>query len=387
VEGAPGALPRVLLVDDEAAVVDFYATALGADRFAVSTAFDGAEAAALMRTHAFDVIVSDVAMPGMDGLALLRKVRETDLDVPVILVTGGPTLDAATEAMEYGALRYLAKPVQATELKRMVEFAVDIHRMARAKREALTLISGAGGLPGDRAGLEARLQRSLDAIWLAYQPVVSWSRKRAIAYEVFARSGEPMLAHPQELFETALLLGRVGEVSRAVRAKAAASFDKLPADADLFVNIHPSELKDRALLADDDPLLPYAKRVVLEISERESLHLIPDLRAQLRAVRERGYRIALDDLGVGHAGLQTFIVLEPDVVKLDIALVEGIDVEEVRRNVVNSIVELCHKLEVHVVTEGVETAAQCNAVLSTGCDLLQGYFFGRPANVILQPKL
>src|SRR6187455_922133 len=79
----------ILLVDDEPGIARAYARTLGTAGFTVITAADGNEAAQAARDKSFDVIVSDIAMPGMDGLELLRTVREVDLDVPFVIMTGG----------------------------------------------------------------------------------------------------------------------------------------------------------------------------------------------------------------------------------------------------------------------------------------------------------
>src|SRR5437667_10904958 len=93
---------RVLLVDDNPELVNVTERVLKRAGMLVECAWEGLTAADLVRRTEFDVIVSDVAMPGLDGLALLRAVRERDLDVPVILVTGAPDVEAASVAVEYG---------------------------------------------------------------------------------------------------------------------------------------------------------------------------------------------------------------------------------------------------------------------------------------------
>src|SRR5579871_106737 len=154
---APGKAGRglILLVDDEQSIARAYARTLGAVGFAVEIAFDGKSAAAAARERNFDVIVSDIAMPEMNGLELLRDVREHDLDVPFVLMTGGPAIDSAVRAVEYGALRYLIKPIAPGELEAVVSRAVRLHQIARVKREALEVFQQEGKHIGDRAGLEA----------------------------------------------------------------------------------------------------------------------------------------------------------------------------------------------------------------------------------------
>ena len=140
--------------------------------FDVTTVSDGRQAADLLTSQEFDAIVSDISMPGMNGIQLLRAARERDLDVPVLLVTGAPAVETAVEALEYGAFQYLTKPVDSKVFEQVVEKAVQLHRMALMKREALALLGGPNGMAGDRAGLEASFARALEGMWMAYQPIV-----------------------------------------------------------------------------------------------------------------------------------------------------------------------------------------------------------------------
>ena len=75
------------------------------------------------------VVLSDIAMPGMDGIDLLRAIRNRDPDLPVILITGAPTLDTATQAIEYGVFRYLPKPFDKEVVLRTVEQASRLYRL------------------------------------------------------------------------------------------------------------------------------------------------------------------------------------------------------------------------------------------------------------------
>jgi EAL domain-containing protein (putative c-di-GMP-specific phosphodiesterase class I) len=97
-----------------------------------------------------------------------------------------------------------------------------------------------------------------------------------------------------------------------------------------------------------------------------------------------GFRIALDDLGAGYAGLTSFAALEPDIVKLDAALTNGAEKEQLKRNLIRSLVGLCKSLGILVVAEGIESEGDRNVVVDLGCDLLQGFLLGRPAR--LEPE-
>ena len=368
----------VLLVDDEQSIARAYARTLGAAGFAVEIAFDGKEAAAAAKERSFDVIVSDIAMPEMNGLELLRAVREHDLDVPFVLMTGGPAVDSAVRAVEYGALRYLIKPVSTAELEEVVARAVRLHQMARIKREALELFRLDGKHLGDRAGLEARFASALGSLWIAYQPIVSWSKRTTFAHEALVRNEEPTLRSPPDLFEAAERLGRLEELGCMVRDRVAKTLDEQPTEALVFVNLHAMELADNSLLAADAPLSRHAGRVVLEITERAPLEEIKDVAARVGRLRSMGYRIAVDDLGAGYAGLTSFAHLEPEVVKVDMSLIRGIDQSPMKQKLLGSIVSLCRDLGIEIIAEGIETAAERDALVRVGGDLCQGYLFARP---------
>jgi EAL domain-containing protein (putative c-di-GMP-specific phosphodiesterase class I) len=368
----------VLLVDDEQSIARAYARTLGAAGFSVEVAFDGKAAAAAARERNFDVIVSDIAMPEMNGLELLRTVREHDLDVPFVLMTGGPAVESAVRAVEYGALRYLIKPVSTAELEEVVARAVRLHQMARIKREALEMFRTEGKHLGDRAGLEVRFAAALRTLWIAYQPIVSWSKRSTFAYEALVRNEEPTLRSPPDLFEAAERLGRTQDLGRTVRARVADTLDRDPVAGLLFINLHAMELADDSLISPDAPLSRHASRVVLEITERAPLEQIRDASRRVAQLRALGYRIAVDDLGAGYAGLTSFAHLEPDVVKVDMSLIRGIDLSPMKQKLLGSIVDLCRDLGIEIIAEGVETPAERDALVRVGGDLCQGYLFARP---------
>jgi EAL domain-containing protein (putative c-di-GMP-specific phosphodiesterase class I) len=104
-------------------------------------------------------------------------------------------------------------------------------------------------------------------------------------------------------------------------------------------------------------------------------------------LRQRGYRIAVDDLGAGYSALGALATLEPEVVKLDMSLVRDIDRHPTKRRVVGAIATLCRELGSRVVAEGVETQAELRTVRDAGIELIQGFLFARPTREITPPLL
>jgi EAL domain-containing protein (putative c-di-GMP-specific phosphodiesterase class I) len=158
--------------------------------------------------------------------------------------------------------------------------------------------------------------------------------------------------------------------------------DNFRNDEMVFVNLHPRDLEDEQLGSDSDPLSDHADRVVLEVTERATLDGIRGVGMRLDVLRRRGFRIAVDDLGSGYAGLNSFVKLRPEIVKIDMTLVRDVDTDPKRRNIVGSILAMCSSLDVRPVVEGVETDGETRALVELGADLMQGYAFARPRREI-----
>lgn len=368
----------VLVVDDDELLTKSIARLLRAQGCVVKTANCGEEATRRVAEERFDVVLSDISMPGMDGIQLLRRLRESDLLVPFVLITGDPAVSTAIEAMQYGAFRYLTKPVDHDQLIDVVASAARYHRMARVKARAAEILGISAG-PADRAGLEARFERALETLWIAYHPIVDPRRRVVYGHEALLRSREPSLPHPGAVLDAAERLDALDALGRAIRDRAAHPVATSPESGFLFVNLHVRDLMDPTLTSEDAPLSRVAERVVLEITERAALDEVGDVRGKIATLREMGYRIAVDDLGAGYAGLTSFAQLEPEVVKLDMSLIRGIDQSATKQKVVRSMTSLCKDMGMLVVAEGVETPSECETLVAIGCDLLQGFLFARPA--------
>jgi EAL domain-containing protein (putative c-di-GMP-specific phosphodiesterase class I) len=377
----PGRRGRVLLVDDDPDLRELLTELLTDAGFVVSPYANGRAALEALQRDTFDAVLSDVQMPDMDGLGLLRAVRAKDLDLPVVLFTGGPSLETAVEAVEQGALQYLTKPVSAEKLLEAAGRAVKLGALARLKREALAS-SGFDQLVGDRAGLGASFERALAGLWMASQPIVRAADNALQAHEVLLRTTEPVFPNPGTLLTAAERLGRLPELGRAIRGAVAKMLDSGALAGDVFVNLHPLDLADSALLDPQASLSRFASRVVLEVTERANLEHVAEVPSRVQRLRLLGYRIAIDDLGAGYAGLTSFAALTPDVVKLDMALVRGLDRDPVKQKLVGSMTALCRDMGIVVVAEGIETDGEREAALRAGCDLLQGYLIGRPSRMV-----
>jgi EAL domain-containing protein (putative c-di-GMP-specific phosphodiesterase class I) len=296
-------------------------------------------------------------------------------------MTGAPDVTTAMEAIEFGAFQYLAKPIEAHRFLKVIERAVQLHRMALMKRQALELLGADGRQASDRAGLEASFDRALAGLWMAFQPIIRASDRSLYGYEALMRTSEPSLPNPGVVLQAAERLDRLRDLGRRVREKAAAPFGAKAPESYLFVNLHTRDLADEHLFGsalEGSPLTALASRVVLEITERASLNEVRDARARIARLRELGFRIAIDDLGAGYAGLTSFALIEPEIVKLDMSLVRDVHRVPTKQKLVRSMTNLCKEMGMLVVGEGVESPEERDALVDLGCDLLQGYLFARP---------
>lgn len=228
--------------------------------------------------------------------------------------------------------------------------------------------------------LEMCFERALAQIDMHFQPIVRTCDGSVLGFEALMRSSDADLPHPGAMLDAAEKLHRTERLGRQVRRRVANRFSVAADDLGLvFVNLHALDLLDRSLASPYSPLSKLRHRVVLEITERASLATVADARYRIARLREMGFRIAIDDLGAGHARLEQFTLSDTDFVKLDMSLVRDIDSHQGKRRCVETILTTCRERGIQVVGEGVETEAERRTLAELGCDLLQGYLIARPA--------
>lgn len=381
---APGERPTVLVVDDEPELVRVVLRVLRAAGIDGIGCYRGAEALQVMHARSIDAIISDLAMPEMTGVELVRAIRARDRHVPVIMMTGGPSVETAVSAIEYGVYRYLTKPFAPKLLVEVTHRAIQLRRLAEAKHEVMRALGATVGLQSDRVGLEAVFDSALGSLWPAFQPIIKAADHSVFGYEALLRSDEPALPHPGAVLDAAERLDQLPKLFRTMRERTCEVFCPTQGGV-LFLNLHPRDLNDNSLL--DRNCLAYAnaRRIVLEVTERATLDHVVDVRERIAELRRVGYRIAIDDLGAGYAGLNSFASLEPEFVKFDMALVRDVDQSNVKQRLMRVMTDLCHDMGILVVAEGVETIQEREVLVEIGCDLLQGYRFGRPQRVPAPP--
>lgn len=228
------------------------------------------------------------------------------------------------------------------------------------------------------------------SIDIAFQPIFDIRSGRVCAYEALVRGGGGE--------DATQVLGALGEGERhgfeqRVRVMAiekAVRLGLLATGASLSINMLPSAMAEpeRCLaptLATARDLGLATRRIVFEFSEKSRLE-VARARAIVGAFRADGFRTALDDFGEGYAGLATLADVATDFVKLDIALVRGIDSSPERQAIVRGLAGIMAALGRGLVAEGVETAAELATVEALGVAMVQGFLLGRPSLAELQRR-
>lgn len=250
--------------------------------------------------------------------------------------------------------------------------------------QTLPLIPTPRTVPGRAAELLAVLEGRSSSARLVYQPLVDIQQGQTVGYEALARFGTRISSSPTPWFTTAAKIQQSAELEGLLVRMALGGRVALPARRFLSVNVRPDLLASLPVTAAFESAGDL-EGVTIELTEQLEFGPSHILRKQLDALRERGARLALDDVGAGWAGLQQISELRPDIVKLDRSLVTAADRDEVKLALVEMLLNLCSRLGSQLLVEGVETTEELDAFVRLGVPLAQGWVFGKPA--VIPPRI
>ncbi len=222
---------------------------------------------------------------------------------------------------------------------------------------------------------------------MAFQPIVHAGTRRVYAQEALVRGpGGESASH---------VFSQVKEDNRyafdqACRVKAIQLAAELKVDSFISINFMPNavyrpELCIRTTMEAAETYGFPIRQIIFEFTEGEFITDTSHVREIVRHYKERGFLTALDDFGAGYAGLNLLAEIQTDLIKLDMALVRGIDRDRRRQTIVKAVLAMCRELSTQVIAEGIETAGEYQALQDLGVELFQGYYFARPAFRALAP--
>ncbi len=222
---------------------------------------------------------------------------------------------------------------------------------------------------------------SNESVSILFQAILDLRTMACIGYEALGRGRHYHLHQsPDKLFQIAEKCHMERELCRLFRTRAIQIGNDLPPPLRLFLNIHPSEFARADFFDSIEELMTKnraGRQLVVEISER-SITNVAQLRFIGRRLRELGIEFAYDDFGSGQARILEVAECPPHFLKLDRALVQGMETSESSRQLVRAILSAISRTDIKVIAEGVETEAAAELCLQSGCHLGQGYLFGRP---------
>ena len=218
-----------------------------------------------------------------------------------------------------------------------------------------------------------------------YQPLVNLSSGATAGFEILARWKHPAggITSPADFIPVAESSGLICELTRQLLQKAFHTAAQIPADFGLSVNIAPVQLQDRSLPSTIRALAESFKfalsRLTVEITETALLKNQEIVRRTAAELKAMGIKLALDDFGTGYSNLKHLQALDFDELKVDRSFVRTITTERESRKIVSAVIGLGRSLGMRTVAEGVEDQSQADMLLCLGCDVGQGWLYGKAA--------
>jgi EAL domain-containing protein (putative c-di-GMP-specific phosphodiesterase class I)/CheY-like chemotaxis protein len=379
-------LVRIVVVDDHSAVPSALALTLGAqpDFEVVGTAWDVESAVSTVEAQRPHVVLMDVRMPGGGGAEATRRIRDTDPLVRILALSAHGDRASIVEMLGAGAVGFVMKGTSLQELADAIRRAVrggmpfsrDVSEEVTAELiERLTWEDQAQRHLNRRRALV--LEALQDGISMCYQPIFDLASLKVIGVEALSRFPRHPELPLKVWFTSAADLGLGAQLETAALSAALVGAAGQSDDSFIAVNLSPETAQsDGVRLALDQV---DGRRVVIELTEHAPVADYDALQRRLDPLRKAGVRIAVDDAGAGYSSLQHILRLQPDFIKLDIALTSGIDREPAKRALGSALVSFAAEIGAAVIAEGVETAAELATLSQLGIGSAQGFALGRPA--------
>jgi EAL domain-containing protein (putative c-di-GMP-specific phosphodiesterase class I)/CheY-like chemotaxis protein len=335
-----------------------------------------------------DLILLDLHMPHLDGVAVLEQlgiVVPNGSFTPVLVLTADATLQAKQRALAAGAKDFVTKPFEQTEVllrvknlleTRALHLALQRHN-AELEAQIAETTERELRLAREHEARRSRVQQMLDDadITMVFQPIVDLRTSGVVGVEALARFSAQPQRRPDEWFAEAAAAGLGVELELLAVQTAVAHLDLLPDDAYLSINASPCTALDPRLaeIVESD-----APRIVLELTEHAPVDQYDDLRAAIAELRNTGLRLAVDDAGSGYASLQHILSLNPDMIKVDIELIRGINTDPARQSLAAALVLFGDKIGSTITAEGIETDDELDTLRRLQVSYGQGFRLGRP---------
>ncbi len=369
----------VLVVDDSPAEVVFLQQLLireGLERVYMET--DARKVRRLLARYKPDLVLLALRMPHVDGFEVLAQIRKFAAGgyLPVMVLTADTTTVSRNRALAEGAQDFLTKPVDATEVTLRIANLLQTRQIYATLRYLTDVHTQPGG---ERAETLARIQAVLQdkSLTHVFQPIQDLRTGATVAHEALSRFPDPTLGGPDRWFADAFEVGLGVDLEWLAATSAMSYFDTAPPEMFLTVNMSPATVMH---LVENELCPPELwPRIVIELTEQVPVEDYPALERALAPLRSHGARLSADDLGSGYAGFRHLLRLRPDIIKLDISLIAGINRSHEQQALTRALLTFAYDIGAQVIAEGIEEPAELKTLQDLGVPLGQGYLIGRPA--------
>jgi EAL domain-containing protein (putative c-di-GMP-specific phosphodiesterase class I) len=218
-----------------------------------------------------------------------------------------------------------------------------------------------------------------DDIDIEFQPVFDLNDCSIVSLEALARFWTEPMRSPSAWFAEATEVGLGVELELAAIRSALQRLHDFPPEIDIALNVSPTTALDRRFC---ELLLDVADRVVIEITEHAQVDDYEQLRRALAPLRQRGARVAIDDVGAGFANLRHILRLAPDLVKLDLSLTQEISRDPAREALATSLVGFAEGVGASIVAEGISSDEDLAVLRALGVAYGQGFYLARPSPLL-----
>ena len=371
---------QVLILDDESMVVDTLAVWLRMPGVHLTTCLEIEAAEALLSTFRFDVVVTDLSVSelgGLEGMRLIRFVTTHFPDTTVYVLSGYVDESVRSLCSVLGVTAVLEKPEGLSQLRTLLLE----HRANQANGAVIT---------GDGEVQQVeRLEDFLhaDTIRSVLQPVIKLKDGGA-PFEVFGVEGlargttGSVLGNPSFLLAYAARKELLFEADMICIRAALHEVSLLGHPLTTFLNVQPRSLTNSELTTKLCAAVAAAglaeRSIVLELTEQQTIVNPRAFATTLQKLRDRGFRIALDDFGEGSSNLNLFQDLRPDYLKISGTFCRNLAQDPFKQIIVQSTAEMAARAGTATIMEAVETAEEAEVLRHLGIDYAQGYFFLKP---------
>jgi EAL domain-containing protein (putative c-di-GMP-specific phosphodiesterase class I)/CheY-like chemotaxis protein len=381
--------PRLLVLDDDPVMREIIAVLAERQGFDTALAATTGEFFDQLQQWRPTHITMDLELPTQDGIEVMRSLASSGCRAAITIISGidRKVLESSRRVAVARGLTIngvLSKPFRHDALKNVLAGSVDA---PAAPAIALPLADGAppaGALVVTAEVIEEALDK--DQFVLHYQPKIELATGEVAGVEALLRWQHPLLGlvMPDGMIPAIEKIGLISRITQRVLDLGLSWFARmpLPKTATLAVNISALELSTLtladALGARCAALGVEPKRVMLELTETSAMRH-PDIAlATLTRLRIRGFGLAIDDFGTGYSSMVQLARLPFSAMKIDKSFVLSMETSDESRKIVSSIIGLGHSLGLKVIAEGVENAATAAELARSGCDIAQGFWFGKP---------